>query len=270
METFKGENFCEFRGFVAICKTFLCKIWGCGIFWRHKQAICESFLRKNRIFHQFAKVFSLESFTLHQASWEELHVWHMQSLRLPLTMPHISAVINAVTAKQLIYNWWWYRNKKRVPYSRREVLSFLDSPWVNQACGVFLDIRLVGQGKELWVQEVKSGGPLAAGLGNWVKPLGSEACHRNTKNRLQSSTGYEVGATQYVKWKPIRYVVNQCLLSWQHLTNWNMINWDKVSKGQTFPYNAIVSAGTSHSASYTNLRSPTTPCQEVSDQEIPY
>ena len=29
---------------------------------RHKRAICESFLHKNHIFYQFAKVFSLESF----------------------------------------------------------------------------------------------------------------------------------------------------------------------------------------------------------------
>ena len=29
-----------------------------------KRAICESFLRENRVFHQFAKVFSLESFPL--------------------------------------------------------------------------------------------------------------------------------------------------------------------------------------------------------------
>jgi len=30
-ETFKGENFHEFRGFVAICKSFLLEIWGRGI-----------------------------------------------------------------------------------------------------------------------------------------------------------------------------------------------------------------------------------------------
>ena len=31
----------------------------------HKQVIHESFLRENRIFHQFAKFFSLESFPLY-------------------------------------------------------------------------------------------------------------------------------------------------------------------------------------------------------------
>ena len=41
---FQGENFCKFHGFVAIC---------------------ESFNRENCIIHQFAKVFSLESFPLY-------------------------------------------------------------------------------------------------------------------------------------------------------------------------------------------------------------
>ena len=37
-----------------------------------KEAICESFLRENRIFHQFVKVFSLESFFLYGSmlTWE--------------------------------------------------------------------------------------------------------------------------------------------------------------------------------------------------------
>ena len=33
---------------------------------QHKRAICESFIHENHIFHQFAKVFSLESFPLDQ------------------------------------------------------------------------------------------------------------------------------------------------------------------------------------------------------------
>ena len=28
-----GENFREFRSFVAIHESFLCKIWGCGVLW---------------------------------------------------------------------------------------------------------------------------------------------------------------------------------------------------------------------------------------------
>ena len=45
-ETLEGENFCKFRGFVGICKSFHCKICGRGNFWRHQCAICESFHRK--------------------------------------------------------------------------------------------------------------------------------------------------------------------------------------------------------------------------------
>jgi len=56
-KTFEGEDFCEFHGFVAIHESFLCEIWECGVLWR-------PFLHKNRIFYQFTKVFSLESFPL--------------------------------------------------------------------------------------------------------------------------------------------------------------------------------------------------------------
>ena len=45
-----GKNFRKFWGFVAICKSFLREIWGCGIHWRHKQAIYESFLYENIVF----------------------------------------------------------------------------------------------------------------------------------------------------------------------------------------------------------------------------
>ena len=61
-ETFEGENFRKFQGFVATHQSFLCKFWGCSVCWRHKQAIHDSFLRTNHIFHHFTRVFSLESF----------------------------------------------------------------------------------------------------------------------------------------------------------------------------------------------------------------
>ena len=35
-ETFEGENFRKFCGFVAIRKSLLCEIWGCGILWHDK------------------------------------------------------------------------------------------------------------------------------------------------------------------------------------------------------------------------------------------
>ena len=43
-ETFKGENFCEFQGFVAICKSFLREIGGRGIFWQWHQQVSFSWL----------------------------------------------------------------------------------------------------------------------------------------------------------------------------------------------------------------------------------
>jgi len=30
VRNFQGKNFCKFRVFVAICESFLRKIWGCG------------------------------------------------------------------------------------------------------------------------------------------------------------------------------------------------------------------------------------------------
>ena len=44
--------------FCCYLQSFLCKIWGHGIFWWHQRAICDSVLHKNRIFHQLTKVFS--------------------------------------------------------------------------------------------------------------------------------------------------------------------------------------------------------------------
>ena len=56
-KTFEGENFHEFHGFVAIRKSFL---WGVASFGMAKVGN----LRKSS-FHQFVKVFSLESFPLY-------------------------------------------------------------------------------------------------------------------------------------------------------------------------------------------------------------
>ena len=38
-DTFEGENHHKFQGFVAVCESFLHKIFGRGIFWHHKQPI---------------------------------------------------------------------------------------------------------------------------------------------------------------------------------------------------------------------------------------
>ena len=50
--------------FVTVCKSFLHKIWGCGILWRHNQAIYNSFLHENHIFHQFTKNFLPQKFPI--------------------------------------------------------------------------------------------------------------------------------------------------------------------------------------------------------------
>ena len=54
-ESLEGENFCEFQ---VVCKSFLHKIWGCGILWQYRQAIHESFLCKNCIFFNNSLKFS--------------------------------------------------------------------------------------------------------------------------------------------------------------------------------------------------------------------
>ena len=62
-----------FANFVVLClfvKVFSAKYGGVASLVRHKRAIHESFLRENRIFHQLAKVFFLESFPLYSSSFK--------------------------------------------------------------------------------------------------------------------------------------------------------------------------------------------------------
>ena len=65
-ETFEGENF---HDFVAIHKSFLHEIWGVAFFGAAKVSNLQKFSPRNRIFHQFANVFFLESFPLYG-------IWH--------------------------------------------------------------------------------------------------------------------------------------------------------------------------------------------------
>ena len=60
----REKTFANFAVLWQYTKVFFRKIWGHGILWQ-KQAIHKSFLRENCIFHQFAKVFSLESLPLY-------------------------------------------------------------------------------------------------------------------------------------------------------------------------------------------------------------
>ena len=59
-ETFEGENFRKFRGFVAIRESFFREIWGVAFFGTAKTSNPQKFFCENRIFHQFAIVFSLK------------------------------------------------------------------------------------------------------------------------------------------------------------------------------------------------------------------
>ena len=61
-KTFEGETF---TNFAVLWRLF----WRHGVLWCGKSKKCTSFLCKNRIFHQFAKVFSLESFLLYGMSF---------------------------------------------------------------------------------------------------------------------------------------------------------------------------------------------------------
>ena len=59
-----AENLREFCGFVAIHESIFHETLRVWHNWRHQRAI-----RENCMFHQFAKVFSLESFLLYGNTW---------------------------------------------------------------------------------------------------------------------------------------------------------------------------------------------------------
>ena len=61
-ENLRGRKFSRF---VAIRESFLCEIWGPGVLWRCKSEQSAKIFSAKSYFHQFAKVFSLESFPLY-------------------------------------------------------------------------------------------------------------------------------------------------------------------------------------------------------------
>ena len=62
---FEGENFREFRGFVAVRTSFLREILGVASFGVAKTSNPRKFYPQKSYFHQFMKVFSLEIFPLY-------------------------------------------------------------------------------------------------------------------------------------------------------------------------------------------------------------
>ena len=61
----REKTFCEFPSFVAIHKSFLCKIWGVAFFGAAKVSHPRKFSQRKSYFHQFTKIFSLENFLLY-------------------------------------------------------------------------------------------------------------------------------------------------------------------------------------------------------------
>ena len=69
----REKTFANFTVLWLFAKVFSAKFGGMASLAWHKRAIHESFPRKNRTFHQFMKVFSLESFPLYGKL--NLHSW---------------------------------------------------------------------------------------------------------------------------------------------------------------------------------------------------
>ena len=74
-ETFEGENFRKFWGFVAICESFhLLEIWGCGVPWQHQSFGGVAFIGGTS--EESVKVFSCASFSLHSSKLlDSIHYW---------------------------------------------------------------------------------------------------------------------------------------------------------------------------------------------------
>ena len=64
---FEGERK-TFANFVAIRESFLHEIWGVMSFGAAKASNPQNFFHENRIFHQFAKILSHESFLVYGIS----------------------------------------------------------------------------------------------------------------------------------------------------------------------------------------------------------
>ena len=61
----REKTFADFAVLWLFAKVFSAKFGGMASVVQHRWAICESLLYENHIFHQFTKVFSLESFPLY-------------------------------------------------------------------------------------------------------------------------------------------------------------------------------------------------------------
>ena len=87
-ENFRGRKLSQILRFCGYSRKFF--PWNSGAWhplaWQ-QQAIRESFLCENCIFHQFAKVFSLESFPLYGISWSATCITDRQGVKLVNVVP---------------------------------------------------------------------------------------------------------------------------------------------------------------------------------------
>ena len=74
----KEKTFAYFAVLWLFAKVFSVKFGAWHSLARHKRAIRESFLHENRIFHQSAKVFSLESFPLYGINYHRSGNFHLK------------------------------------------------------------------------------------------------------------------------------------------------------------------------------------------------
>ena len=163
-ETFKGENF---RGFVAIRKSFLCEIWGRGILWQHnwqhQWAIRESFLCENLIFHHLWKFSptNVSRYTLlinwkffcrckhtlppnealqylFWASWWRQPLIHSTFLTRPRqSYPDpVSSGIGVWTAQSPTH--LWKRRKEKQTWCHYDIIVTLVVHWSNLRCGLLV------------------------------------------------------------------------------------------------------------------------------------
>ena len=79
---------------MTVCKSFLHKIWGCGILWQHNQAIHKSFLHENH-FPPIYKKFSPSKVSHYTLSGCILCVLTYQlKLTQILLVPQVAQLIN--------------------------------------------------------------------------------------------------------------------------------------------------------------------------------
>ena len=74
-ETFEGENLCEFRSFVAVCESFLRKIWGHGVLWCGTNEQSAKIFSAKIIFFTNSQKFSPLKVSHYTVFYYEVHIF---------------------------------------------------------------------------------------------------------------------------------------------------------------------------------------------------